>query len=271
MTGLDRLRELADDVIGSVWANTSSIYCKKYGLSVDSTGGSFSDFLRQIADQIEAEQEERITRRLEDREAAEWVRDHGGLESVKNLLNWVIGHCSTKQQLDFDFWLSGRVMYELGFDEDMADRDEVERRLLARLMPEGMEWLVEAWPRFEGGRPVRFSDDLERNGDEYNVGAVTLYRNGNFALNFLAYSKGERVNRPASFDPDRLTHERPESWERLEEDVSALIDRNFECTGAMQDYVDERGVKCPHGILYLGVVQDVLRRAKALAERERGE
>ena len=68
-----------------------------------------------------------------------------------------------------------------------------------------------------------------------------------------------------SFDPDQLTHERPESWERLEEDVSALIDANVECSGAMQDYVDERGVKCPHGILYLGVVQDVLRRAKALA------
>lgn len=68
-------------------------------------------------------------------------------------------------------------------------------------------------------------------------------------------------------NPETLTHERPESWERLEEDVSALIDRNLECAGAMQDYVDERGVKCPHGILYLGVVQDVLRRAKALAER----
>lgn len=81
---------------------------------------------------------ERRTVRAEDREAAEWVREHGGMERVKKLLDWVIGHCSTKQQLDFDFWLSGRVMYELGFDEDMADRDEVERRLLARLMPEGM-------------------------------------------------------------------------------------------------------------------------------------
>ena len=207
----------------------------------------------------------------EERDAIEWVRDNGGLERVKKLLDWVVGHCSTRQQLDFDFWLSGRVMYELGFEEDMADRDEVERRLLARLMPEGMEWLVEAWPRFEDDGPVRFLDDFERCGDENGIAVVTMYSDGSFALNFRAYSKGERVNRPASFDPDRLTHERPESWERLEEDVSALIDRNFECTGAMQDYVDERGVKCPHGILYLGVVQDVLRRAKALAERERGE
>ena len=83
MTGLERLRELADDAIGSVWANTSSIYCKKHGLSVDDTGGSFSDFLRQIADQIEDEQDERVTRRLEDREAAEWVSAHGGLDAVR--------------------------------------------------------------------------------------------------------------------------------------------------------------------------------------------
>ena len=76
----------------------------------------------------------------EDREAVAWVRGHGGLDAVKKLLDWVVGHCSTRQQLDFDFWLSGRVMHELGFEEDMADRDEVERRLLARLMPEGCDW-----------------------------------------------------------------------------------------------------------------------------------
>ena len=86
----------------------------------------------------------------EDRDAIAWVRYHGGLDAVKKLLDWVIGHCSTKQQLDFDFWLSGRVMHELGFEEDMADRDEVERRLLARLMPEGYEW-----PRYESGEHLR--------------------------------------------------------------------------------------------------------------------
>ena len=79
----------------------------------------------------------------EDREAIAWVRDHGGLERVKKLLDWVVGHCSTERQLDFDFWLSGRVMHELGFDEDMADRDEVERRLLARLMPDSWERMEE--------------------------------------------------------------------------------------------------------------------------------
>lgn len=112
----------------------------------------------------------------DERDAIAWVRERGGLDSVKKLLDWVVGHCSTKQQLDFDFWLSGRVMYELGFEEDMADRDEVERRLLARLMPEGMEW-----PRFEDGEPVHI-------GDEF---AERIYGNpckvGHFAINKHAF------------------------------------------------------------------------------------
>ena len=106
----------------------------------------------------------------EDRDAIAWVREHGGLDSVKRLLDWVVGHCSTRQQLDFDFWLSGRVMHELGFDEDMADRDEVGRRLLARLMPEGMEW-----PMVDG-KPVDFV-----TGYEPSLGvleAVSIYSNG---------------------------------------------------------------------------------------------
>ena len=111
MTGIERLKAFARRMSDlSVWP-----------------GGAK---LLDIADQIEREQGEAIA----------WVEAHGGLDSVKRLLDWVVGHRSTKQQLDFDFWLSGRVMHELGFDEDVADRDEVERRLLARLMPEGCEW-----------------------------------------------------------------------------------------------------------------------------------
>ena len=106
----------------------------------------------------------------DDLQALRWVREHGGLDSVKKLLDWVVGHCSTKQQLDFDFWLSGRVMHELGFEGDMADRDEVERRLLARLMPDGYEW-----PTVDG-KPVDFV-----TGYEPSIGvleAVSIYSNG---------------------------------------------------------------------------------------------
>ena len=114
----------------------------------------------------------------EDRDAIAWVREHGGLDAVKKLLDWVVGHCSTRQQLDFDFWLSGRVMHELGFDEDMADRDEVGRRLRDRLMPEGMEWPVEAWPRFEDGEPLRVGDEVCSGGRAFIVDHVVLFSNG---------------------------------------------------------------------------------------------
>ena len=109
MTGIEQLRKLGADAV---------------------RGGEVGRAICDIADQIEREREcERDTienLRLElgeARDAIAWVREHGGLERVKRLLDWVVGHCSTRQQLDFDFWLSGRVMHELGFDEDMADRD----------------------------------------------------------------------------------------------------------------------------------------------------
>ena len=204
MTGIKRLRELIDavDSRNTLWSVTTREYDKTHGIT-STCSITLRDFLADIADQIEREQDATVADSPYDalppdeREAVAWVRDHGGLERVKGPLDWVVGHCSTRQQLDFDFWLSGRVMHELGFEEDMADRDEVERRLLARLMPEGMEWLVEAWPRFEDDAPVRFLDDFERYGEENGVSAVTMYSDGSFALNFRAYSKGERVKRPA--------------------------------------------------------------------------
>ena len=133
----------------------------------------------------------------EDRDAIAWVKEHGGLDSVKKLLDWVVGHCSTKQQLDFDFWLSGRVMYELGFDEDMADRDEVERRLVARLMPEGYEW-----PRYESGEPLRYEDRYVYDGREREVWHIDFDSYGEPTIlnkdgTRFHPDKGERVERPA--------------------------------------------------------------------------
>ena len=176
----------------------------------------------------------------EEREAIAWVREHGGLERVKKLLDWVVGHCSTRQQLDFDFWLSGRVMHELGFEEDMADRDEVERRLLARLMPDGMEW-----PRFESGEPVRIGDVVS----DVEVRSV-VFRDGGILLSDCTSVPGWgtwRSYKEPIKRPERLTHECPVAgtWERLEEDAANL---------------DE--MPCDYS------AKDLVRRAKALAERD---
>ena len=184
MTGIERLHEVVREL-------------GRFSFCYD-----LYETLGDIADQIEREREcdadtiENLRLELgEARDEAAWVREHGGLEAVKRLLDWVVGHCSTRQQLDFDFWLSGRVMHELGFEEDMADRDEVERRLLARLMPEGMEW-----PRFESGEPVRIGDVVS----DVEVRSV-VFRDGGILLSDCTSVPGwgtwrsykEPINRPA--------------------------------------------------------------------------
>ena len=179
MTGLERLRKVVDEM--EVDAGCDELH-RIHGDEGDRCDGRLCferqrKALRIIADQIEREQRAGDTTVSaydllpeEDRDAAAWVREHGGLKSVKSRLDWVVGHCSTRQQLDFDFWLSGRVMHELGFEEDMADREEVERRLLARLMPEGMEW-----PKVDG-KPVDFKTAY---GPSLGVlEAVCIYSNG---------------------------------------------------------------------------------------------
>ena len=122
----------------------------------------------------------------DDREALRWVRDQGGLDAVET-------------QWDNCTQLADAVIYALcpyGLP-DGEGNEYIMDELSKRLMPEGMEWLIEAWPRFEDGEPVRFSDDFERYGEESVVSFATMYSDGSFALNFRAYSKGEHVNRPA--------------------------------------------------------------------------
>ena len=122
----------------------------------------------------------------EDRETLRWVREHGGFDAVET-------------QWDNCTQLADAVIYALwpyGLP-DGEGNEYIMEELSKRLMPEGMEWLVEAWPRFEDDAPVRFLDDFERYGEEDGISAVTMYSDGSFALNFRAYSKGEHVNRPA--------------------------------------------------------------------------
>ena len=137
-----------------------------------------------------------------DREAIAWVREHGGLAEVEkewNVRSNLKRTCEKlrakveRQQRHIEF-AQGKCHERL---ERIAALNKTVADMRPRLMPEGMEWLVEAWPRFEDGELVRLLDDFERYGEENGVSAVTMYADGSFALNCRAYSKGERVNRPA--------------------------------------------------------------------------
>ena len=69
-------------------------------------------------------------------------------------------------------------------------------------------------------------------------------------------------------DPDRLTHERPDSWERIEEDADALVEAEDNGVGsfsAANDYCERHGLE--NGTVWVMMARDLVRRCRALAER----
>ena len=296
MTGIERLRELADDM------SVQSLCCalldgkQEHWNAQCWAGMTVNGMLRTIANQIEAEQEERVTRRVEDREAAEWVREHGGLDEVRR---------------DFQDAANQRVELcaALGVDLDTgwADATCVMRD---RLMPDGMEW-----PRFDSGDLVDFGDVaarddgepavvdkivfygdqwrlydqyaceinedmmgpgerveraapkvLDKDGVEIRVGDTVWHEDGTElrVLGFKHEEDGERIvsveytGGPTNWSKVRslsLTHQRPDSWERLEDDAGK---NPF-------DYCKDVGHRldtCENSEAYKA--RDIVRRAKAL-------
>ncbi len=223
MTGIERLRELANGVNCSVWACTDTHYCTGHDLSKDNKGGRMRDVLNDIADQIEREHAEdcfRMGERAadvsmsaydllpqEERDAIAWVREHGGLDAVKR--RWK-GYVPAA-------WLEeAKSRHEQRCDRLKAHAWELERKcaerretieelgktiddMRPRLMPEGMEW-----PRFEDGEPVRVGDEfMGKDGKTYTVKQIrfmgcyfSLYDFCDEKPQFKA-DYGERVKRPA--------------------------------------------------------------------------
>ena len=329
MTGIERLRELANGVNCSVWACTDTHYCTGHDLSKDNKGGRMRDVLNDIADQIEREHAEdcfRMGERAadvsmsaydllpqEERDAIAWVREHGGLDAMVELSSRLmtvdalraaieetctrigvehtgdltqdaqaiwreIGslrsrlkesvpraayerHLARRQrQIDESHAALRRRNERIGFlvselnranhenhEEFMrragdytAFTDEMCKRLASelryvegcskdvmdaaldaldrRLMPEGMEWLVEAWPRFEDGEPVRFGEEAMgfTHKPPFVVDHITIFGGGEATVcaeadddsgkveNFVRVFPGERVKRtvPKVLDAD---------------------------------------------------------------------
>lgn len=81
---------------------------------------------------------------VEDREALRWVHGHGGLNEVRR---------------DYQDAYNRRseMCAALGVDDDMGWSDAM-AEMVKRLMPEGMEWLVEVWPKWSNGEYCKFGD-----------------------------------------------------------------------------------------------------------------
>ena len=119
----------------------------------------------------------------------------------------------------------------------------------------------------EGGRPQDFSHDapkpvLDADGVPIEVGD-TVYCNGEdepLRVSHIVDSiKVTLINSHASYytvKPSRLSHERSDSWERIEEDAKL----------APRDYLEKRGMNPEKTERIASMMADLVRRAKALAK-----
>ena len=237
MTGIERLRELIEKY-------RAGRECDGFECEELSCGECMAkNVLEPIADQIEREQDAMVADSPydalppEDREAIAWVREHGGIEYVKDAWN-VRSNLArqlekekakvARQQLHIEFVqrkcrerqehicelnklkcayidaLNG-VCKRLCLTDGTGLPDTAEviwTELDRRLMPEGMEWLVEAWPRFEDGEPVSIGDQFAEHGgcenivDSVEVGDCWFKIHG-FDGVAPRYSKRAFVKRPA--------------------------------------------------------------------------
>ena len=102
------------------------------------------------------------------------------------------------------------------------------------------------------GKPLREGETVwnVKTGERYVVGA--------FASGCVNVSDGRGGG--LQLLPSQLTHERPESWERLEDDA----------TMPAATYCERMGIEVEEGYSFVEpMARDLVRRAKALAERDR--
>ena len=231
--------------------------------------------------------------------SAAWVREHGGLSHVKaewssrvprdlyerrrqRLLDH-IAECETalgrrRRSIEelgrtIEFFqlnnsnfrhLLADVAERLGFTRygDDYEPEDLLDALDRRLMPEGCEW-----PRYESGEPVRIGGAIaDELGHAHEVTSVELYEDG-ADLHWnpaepeecVWVGHGEPVRRPAKPEPS-------DSWERWRSEFMKppcvycrdILGVEFDSDTELDRAFDAQ-------------IQDMERRVRALAERERGE
>lgn len=138
------------------------------------------------------------------RDALKWVHDQGGIGAVYSLYK-------------------GAVLGEAEEALEVLYPEDIEKRL----MPEGMEWLVEAWPRFEDGELVKFGDMALIYGEGDMIEAVQLWIHGKPVIygdcGSQQLERGERVKRPAGGDEHEM------SIDNVRAELQSLMDDVWKC------------------------------------------
>ena len=172
----------------------------------------------------------------------------GAVERIADVFGIVLGEDLT--------WCAG----------EMASAAE---RLSRRLMPPGMEWLLEVWPKWSNGEYCKFGDwwTADKYGDyePKQLRRLAFFtpeqlrewgqdEADNFGYEWDFMRPSDTTYRPDKAEPPAP----PDSWERLDEDAEK---NPF-------DYCKDVGHRldtCENAERYKS--RDLVRRAKALAER----
>ena len=245
----------------------------------------------------------------ERRDGAKFIRKHGGLGNVRRM---------TQAGMDRRIELCGALGMPV-----YTEWSEAIAKLRKRLMPEGMEWLLDVWPKWSNGEYCKFGDwwTADKYGDyePRQLRRLIFYtpeqlreweqdEGDNFGYEWDFMRPSDTTYRPDKAEPpapkvlaadgaechvgdhgywldqpgieviikridsremsqltvydthgrgntigaDEFTHERPDSWERLEEDAMQL---DIDLNDTTDDY--------PR----MSCCRDLVRRAKKLAER----
>lgn len=336
MTGLERLQELVDDMgEWSVFTVMKRDWCERHGVTVIDGRMAMKDLLSEIVDQIERETAHDPSKDVsmsaydllpdDEQRAIAWVREHGGLGAVKASVH--------QGAMEHGCLLKIAEMLGTSIYDGSDNADALLAKISERLMPEGMKWLLEVWPKWSNGEYCKFGDwwtadkygdyeprqlrrlvfytpeqlreweqdegdnfgyewdfmrpsdttyrpdkveppapkVLDADGVEIRVGDTLYYVDGreqrvntvarltdSGRVQFGTINEAGYVTYcdAACIPPNQLTHERPESWERLEEDAGK---NPF-------DYCKDVGHRldtCENSEAYKA--RDLVRRAKKLA------
>lgn len=103
------------------------------------------------------------------------------------------------------------------------------------------------------GVPINVGDTVYGDDEASPLTVVRLFKD---ATGATLVDSADSLGTYFTFVPSRLTHERPDSWERIEEDAKL----------APRDYLESRGMnpEKPERIAFM--MADLVRRAKALAK-----
>lgn len=103
------------------------------------------------------------------------------------------------------------------------------------------------------GKPIEVGDTVYCDGEDE---ALTVTSISGVGVEYCCVTAKNADSSHCTVDAPRLTHERPDSWERIEEDAK-LVPR---------DYLEKRGMNPERTERIASMMADLVRRAKALAK-----